>query len=78
MKKAEEIRDAHKRNQRLQTIKEQELADGQQELAELERTWTNYEKQVQQEGTSRGRDIELDKDQVSVCQTTSLTLNKVS
>lgn len=74
MKKAEEIRDALKKNQKLQAIKEQELADGRQELAELERTWRNYEKQVQQEGTSRGRDIELDKDQVSLCQTTPFNI----
>lgn len=69
MKKAKEIREALKKNQKLQAVKEQELADGRQELDELEMTWRNYEKQVQQEGTSRGRDIELDKDQVSLCQT---------
>lgn len=69
MKKTEEVRDALKKNQKLQAVKEQELAEGRQELAELERTWRTYEKQVLQEGTSRGRDIELDKNQVSLCQT---------
>uniref|UniRef100_A0A7N6FF71 Structural maintenance of chromosomes protein n=1 Tax=Anabas testudineus TaxID=64144 RepID=A0A7N6FF71_ANATE len=64
MKKAEEIRSALKKNRKLQAIKEQELADGRQELAELEKTWRNYEKQVQQEGAFRGRDVELDKDQL--------------
>lgn len=49
-------------------LKEQELAEGQQEIAELERTWRNYERQVQKQGVSQGRDIELDEDQVSVCQ----------
>lgn len=70
MKKAEEIRSALKKNRKLQAIKEQELADGRQELAELEKTWRNYEKQVQQEGAFRGRDVELDKDQASVSRYT--------
>ncbi|KAK2880477.1 structural maintenance of chromosomes protein 1B [Channa argus] len=64
MKKAEEICKALKKNQKVLATKVQDLADGQRELAELERTWKNYEKQVQQHGPSRGRDIELDKDQL--------------
>ena len=63
-KKAEEIHHAVRKSRKLLANKEQELAEGRQEKAELERTWKNYEKQVQAEGTAGGRDIELDKDQV--------------
>lgn len=69
MKKAEEVRGALRKSQKLVAIKEQELAEGRHEIADLERTWRNYEKQVQEKGDSHGRDIELDEDQVSVCQT---------
>lgn len=65
MKKAEETRDALRKCQKLMTTQEQQLADGQQELAELEKAWSSYEKQVQQQGALSGRDIELDRDQVS-------------
>uniref|UniRef100_A0A8C4H044 Structural maintenance of chromosomes protein n=1 Tax=Dicentrarchus labrax TaxID=13489 RepID=A0A8C4H044_DICLA len=65
MKKAEEVRNALKKNQKLMAIKQQELAEGQREIAELERTWRSFEKQVQEKGASRGRDIQLDEDQVS-------------
>lgn len=68
MKKAEKLRDALRKSQRLIVNKEQELAENQQEITELERAWRNYEKQVQEKGASRGRDIELDEDQVSVFQ----------
>uniref|UniRef100_A0A671TX45 Structural maintenance of chromosomes 1B n=1 Tax=Sparus aurata TaxID=8175 RepID=A0A671TX45_SPAAU len=64
VKKAEERRDALRKSQRLMVIKEQELAENQQEITELEGAWRNYEKQVQEKGASRGRDIELDEDQV--------------
>ncbi|XP_071347064.1 structural maintenance of chromosomes protein 1B isoform X2 [Trachinotus anak] len=64
MKKAEKVRDALKKNQKLLAIKKKELAEGRQEIAELERTWRNYEKQVQQQATTRGRDIELEADQL--------------
>ncbi|KAM9352307.1 structural maintenance of chromosomes protein 1B [Symphorus nematophorus] len=64
MKKAEEYRDALRKSQKLMTIKEQELAEGRHEIAELKRTWRNYEKQAQKKGTSQGRDIELDEDQL--------------
>nr|XP_046251454.1 structural maintenance of chromosomes protein 1B [Scatophagus argus] len=63
-KKAEEVRDALRKSQKLMAIKEQELAEGQQEVTELKTTWSNYEKQAQEMGASRGRDIELDEDQV--------------
>uniref|UniRef100_A0A3B4WWT7 Structural maintenance of chromosomes protein n=1 Tax=Seriola lalandi dorsalis TaxID=1841481 RepID=A0A3B4WWT7_SERLL len=63
-KKAEEVRNALKKSQKLFAIKNQELAEGQQEIAELERTWRNYEKQQQQQAASRGRDIELEEDQL--------------
>uniref|UniRef100_A0A8C4GZ08 SMC hinge domain-containing protein n=1 Tax=Dicentrarchus labrax TaxID=13489 RepID=A0A8C4GZ08_DICLA len=64
MKKAEEVRNALKKNQKLMAIKQQELAEGQREIAELERTWRSFEKQVQEKGASRGRDIQLDEDQL--------------
>ncbi|XP_022611922.1 structural maintenance of chromosomes protein 1B-like [Seriola dumerili] len=63
-KKAEEVRNALKKSQKLFAIKNQELAEGRQEIAELERTWRNYEKQQQQQAASRGRDIELEEDQL--------------
>ncbi|XP_073327965.1 structural maintenance of chromosomes protein 1B [Pagrus major] len=64
MKKAQELRDALKKSQRLMVIKEQELAENRQEITELERTWRNYEKQVQEKGASRERHVELDEDQL--------------
>uniref|UniRef100_UPI0037E7EC47 structural maintenance of chromosomes protein 1B n=1 Tax=Semicossyphus pulcher TaxID=241346 RepID=UPI0037E7EC47 len=64
MKKAEEVRDALRKSQKLMAIKEQELAEGRQEIAELEMTWRSYEKQAQEKGASRGRDIDLDEDQL--------------
>lgn len=66
-KKADGIRDTLKKGQKLITVKEQELEEGQQEIAELERTWKSYEKQVKKEGVSR-MDIELDEDQVRMSQ----------
>lgn len=70
MKKAEEVHGSLRKSQKLMAIKEHELAEARQEITELERTWSNYEKQVQEKGASWGRDIQLDEDQVSVCQTT--------
>ncbi|XP_013884805.1 structural maintenance of chromosomes protein 1B [Austrofundulus limnaeus] len=64
LKKAEEMHDAVKKSQKLMAIKEQEMAEGWQEVAELERTWKNYEKQIQEEVAARGRDIEFDKEQL--------------
>ncbi|XP_032378601.1 structural maintenance of chromosomes protein 1B [Etheostoma spectabile] len=64
MKKAEEVRDALKKSQKLIASKEWELTAGRQEISELERTWKNYEKQIQEKGASLGRDVELDKDQL--------------
>ncbi|XP_074489832.1 structural maintenance of chromosomes protein 1B [Sebastes fasciatus] len=64
MTKAEEIRNALRKSRKQMAGKEQELADGQQEISELERTWRNYEKQVLEKGASLERDIELDEDQL--------------
>uniref|UniRef100_A0A3Q1EZ96 Structural maintenance of chromosomes protein n=1 Tax=Acanthochromis polyacanthus TaxID=80966 RepID=A0A3Q1EZ96_9TELE len=64
MKKAEEARNGLKKSQKLLTIKEQEMAEGQQEIVELERTWRNYEKQVREQAATQRRDIELDEDQL--------------
>ncbi|XP_029010359.1 structural maintenance of chromosomes protein 1B isoform X2 [Betta splendens] len=64
VKKAEESRNAYKKTKKLQATQEQDLANGLEELAAVERTWRDYEKQFQWEGTLHGRDIELDKDQL--------------
>lgn len=64
VKKAEDLRDALKKSQRMFSTKEQELEEHQQEISQLKRSWSNYEKQVQEQGAARGRDIELDMDQV--------------
>uniref|UniRef100_A0A8D3CQN5 Structural maintenance of chromosomes protein n=1 Tax=Scophthalmus maximus TaxID=52904 RepID=A0A8D3CQN5_SCOMX len=64
-KKVGEVRGALKKSQNLLAMKEQQLAEGRQELTDLDRTWRNYERQVQQQGATHGRDIELEKDQVS-------------
>ncbi|KAM7002632.1 structural maintenance of chromosomes protein 1B [Tautogolabrus adspersus] len=64
MKKAQEVHDALRKSQKLMAIKEQEMAGGRQEIAELEMTWRSYEKQAQEMGDSRGRDIDLDEDQL--------------
>ncbi|XP_060892004.1 structural maintenance of chromosomes protein 1B [Labrus mixtus] len=63
-KKAQEVQDALRKSQKLMAIKEQEMAEGRQEIAELEMTWRSYEKQAQEKGASRGRDINLDEDQL--------------
>uniref|UniRef100_A0A8C3A251 Structural maintenance of chromosomes protein n=1 Tax=Cyclopterus lumpus TaxID=8103 RepID=A0A8C3A251_CYCLU len=68
MKKAGEVRDALRKSQKLIAIKEQELAEERQEISELERTWRNYEKEQKKKGASLKRDIQLDEDQVSLCQ----------
>ncbi|XP_037624678.1 structural maintenance of chromosomes protein 1B [Sebastes umbrosus] len=64
MTKADEVRNALRKSRKQMAGKEQELADGQQEISELERTWRNYEKQVLEKGASLERDIELDEDQL--------------
>lgn len=68
-KKAVEVRDALRKSQKLMAIKEQELAEERQEIVELERTWKIYERQLQEKRASCRTDIELNEDQVSVCQT---------
>lgn len=64
VKKAEDLRDALKKSQRMFSTKEQELEEHQQEISQLKKSWRNYEMQVQEQGAARGRDIELDMDQV--------------
>ncbi|XP_068579160.1 structural maintenance of chromosomes protein 1B isoform X2 [Cebidichthys violaceus] len=64
MKKAEEVREALRKSQKLIAIKEQELAEERQEISELERTWRIYEKQQKKKkGASAERDVQLDDDQ---------------
>ncbi|KAJ4918416.1 hypothetical protein JOQ06_022228 [Pogonophryne albipinna] len=47
MKKVEGLRAALRKIQKLMAFKEQELAEGREEIGELERSWRNYEKQVE-------------------------------
>ncbi|XP_043980946.1 structural maintenance of chromosomes protein 1B [Gambusia affinis] len=63
VKKADEISEAVKKKRRALAAKEQQLEEGRQEVAELQRAWRMYEKQTQ-EGVARGRDISLDEDQL--------------
>lgn len=63
-KKVEEHEQALRKGQKLLAMMESELEEERQELAQLERAWRRYEKEVQEKGTSGGRDIELDGDQV--------------
>ncbi|KAM7415108.1 hypothetical protein PAMA_019774 [Pampus argenteus] len=63
-KKAEQVRDALKKSKKLMALKKQQLVEGRQEITELERTWRSYEKQVQKQAVSQGRDIELNEDQL--------------
>uniref|UniRef100_A0A8C7YJZ8 Structural maintenance of chromosomes protein n=1 Tax=Oryzias sinensis TaxID=183150 RepID=A0A8C7YJZ8_9TELE len=64
MKKIEEGRCAVKKTRKCLTQKQQQLKEDQLEITELEKAWRSYEKQVQQEGASKRRDIELNEDQV--------------
>ncbi|KAK5866917.1 hypothetical protein PBY51_011450 [Eleginops maclovinus] len=63
MKKAMDLHAALRKIQKLIAIKEQELAEGQEEICELERTWRNYEKQTQEKAAALRKIIELDEDQ---------------
>ncbi|XP_034443413.1 structural maintenance of chromosomes protein 1B isoform X1 [Hippoglossus hippoglossus] len=64
MKKAEEVSYALKKGQSVLAIQKQDVAEGRREIAELDRTWKNYEEQAQQQGASHRRDIELEEDQL--------------
>lgn len=68
MKKMEKSRDAFKKAQKGLIMKEQELKEGKQQIEELERSWRNYERKAREKGVSRERDVQLDEDQVRVCQ----------
>lgn len=64
-KKKEIDREALKKAEKHLVMKEQDLAEGKQQMEELERSWRNFEKKAL-EKVSRERDIELDEDQVCV------------
>lgn len=64
-KKMEIEREALKKAEKRLVMKEQDLAEGKQQMEELERSWRNFEKKAL-EKVSRERDIELDEDQVCV------------
>ncbi|CAN9498997.1 unnamed protein product [Ophioblennius macclurei] len=62
-KKAEEAQSALKKTQRQLAMREKELEEGREEVAELERTWKTYERQVLEEQVAQRRDVELTEDQ---------------
>uniref|UniRef100_A0A667Y4J8 Structural maintenance of chromosomes protein 1B-like n=1 Tax=Myripristis murdjan TaxID=586833 RepID=A0A667Y4J8_9TELE len=64
MKKAEEVRAALQKGQKLMVKKKEELAESRQEIAELERAWKSYERQVQEEQAAQLRGIQLAEDQL--------------
>lgn len=63
MKKMEQARDALIKAQKHLVTKENELAEGKQQIEELEKSWRTYE-EAAREKVSRERDIQLDEDQV--------------
>lgn len=63
----EQARDALIKAEKQLVLKENELAEGKQQIQELEENWRNYEKAAR-EKVSLGRDIQLDEDQVCVCE----------
>ncbi|KAM3869655.1 structural maintenance of chromosomes protein 1B-like [Diretmus argenteus] len=60
MKKAEKLRAALQKGLRQRAMKEEELAEGRREIANLDRAWKSCERQIQEEGVSLRRDIQLD------------------
>ncbi|XP_061898837.1 structural maintenance of chromosomes protein 1B isoform X1 [Entelurus aequoreus] len=60
LKKREELKRALKKSQKLLALKEQEIAENQQEKADLKKTWIIYENQFQEQKQSQEMDIELD------------------
>lgn len=62
-KKMEQGRDALMKAQKHLVSKEKEVAEGKQQIEELEKSWRTYEKAAQ-EKVSRERDVQLDEDQV--------------
>lgn len=63
-KKVEEHQQALRKGQKLLAVTESDLEEERQEIAQLERAWKRYEKEVQEKSTTGGRHIELDRDQV--------------
>lgn len=63
-KKVEEHQQALRMGQKLLAMTESELDEERQEMAQLERAWRRYEKEVQEKSVTGGRDIELDRHQV--------------
>ncbi|KAJ8392207.1 hypothetical protein AAFF_G00077750 [Aldrovandia affinis] len=62
--KAEEARVALLKAHRQRGQKEQEMGELHRELAELERAWSNFEKEVEEEGVTRGVDVQLEEAQL--------------
>lgn len=56
---------ALRRGQKLLEVIESGLEEERQEMAQLEKAWRRYEKEVQEKSVSGGGDIELDRHQVS-------------
>lgn len=64
-KKVEEYQQDLRRGRKLLAVTESELEEERQEVAQLERAWKRYEEEVQEKSATEGRDIELERDQVS-------------
>uniref|UniRef100_A0A667YJS6 Structural maintenance of chromosomes protein n=1 Tax=Myripristis murdjan TaxID=586833 RepID=A0A667YJS6_9TELE len=78
MKKAEEVRAALQKGQKLMVKKKEELAESRQEIAELERAWKSYERQVQEEQAAQLRGIQLAEDQVGRYELKELARKRVA
>nr|XP_057932163.1 structural maintenance of chromosomes protein 1B isoform X2 [Doryrhamphus excisus] len=63
LKKIDELRHGIKKSQKLLALKEQEIAEIQQDKVNLEKTWRIYERQFQEQRLAQGMDIELDAEQ---------------
>lgn len=60
----EEHQQALRRGQNLLAVAESELEEERLEVAQLERAWRRYEKEVQEKSVTGRRDIQLDRHQV--------------
>lgn len=63
-RKVEEVRTSLLKSQKQQAKKEQELQELETEMAELERAWRVYEKEIEERVAQRGEDVQLEEAQV--------------
>ncbi|KAL7862605.1 hypothetical protein SRHO_G00115890 [Serrasalmus rhombeus] len=62
--KAEEARASLQKSQKQQAKKEQDLQELERELAELEKAWRTYEREMEEQGAQRGAGVQLDEAQL--------------